>query len=171
MKVLFLFLALSSGLAAFSQPTVKVFAFEQDNMPGTKPAGVTDENGNSVRKVAVKRNYFIFLSFNRAYSITPIHVFLKGSPLIVKTTAVKKTPIEFTNNNIPNRPEKVVLVPATKNKVLELQLHDSQAPIAKTTTVQKLTDKNDVVVAYLWKNKRYYLTLKEIKKLGPVFNE
>jgi hypothetical protein len=171
MKVLFLLLALGSGLAASSQPTVKVIAFEQDNMPGTKPAGVTDENGNSVRKVAVKKNYFIFLSFNRSHSITPIQAFIKGNSLTIKTAPVKKTPIEFTNNNIPNRPEKVVLVPATKNKVLELQLRDSQTPIAKTTTVQKLTDKNDVVVAYLWKNKKYYVTVKEIKRLEPVFNE
>lgn len=48
------------------QPAVRVFAFEQQILPGTIPAGVKDENGNPIKKAAAnKKNYFIFLSFKK----------------------------------------------------------------------------------------------------------
>jgi hypothetical protein len=171
MKVVFLLISLGFGLASFSQPAIKTFAFEQDNVPGTKPTGVTDENGNPVRKVAAKKNYFVFLSFNKAYNITPTQVFIKGNSLTITSTLTRKTPIELVNNNIPNKPQKITLVPATANKVLEIQLNEAPRENAKSTTVQKLTDKNEVVIMYSWKKKTYFLTLKKLKKLDPVFNE
>ena len=171
MKVLFLLISLGFGLTSFTQPAIKTFAFEQDNVPGTKPAGVTDENGNLVRKVAARKNYFIFLSFNKAYNITPTQVFIRGNLLTVTSTLNRKTPIELVNNNIPNKPQTITLVPATSNKVLEIQVNEAPGENAKSTTVQKLTNKNEVVVVYSWKKKTYFLTLKKLKKLDPVFNE
>ena len=170
-KKLSLFILLMLSLNLFSQPTIRVFAFEQENLPGTRPSGVTDENGNPVQKAAAKKNYFIFLSFNKAYSIAPAQIFIRGRAFTIKTTMVKKTPVQYINNNIPAKPEKITLVPATKNKVLELQLNETPAGNKKTTDIQKLTDKNEVVIVYLWKNKKYFLTLKKLKKLEPVANE
>jgi hypothetical protein len=170
-KKLLVFISLFLSLNLFSQPTIKVFAFEQENLPGTKPAGVTDENGNSVRKAAAKKNYFIFLSFNKSYSIAPTQIFIKGKPFTIKTTMVKKTPVEYINNNIPAKPEKITLVPATNNKVLELQLNETPSGIKQTASIQKLADKNDVVIVYLWKKKKYFLALKKIKILEPMANE
>jgi hypothetical protein len=171
MKVVFLLISLGFGLTSFSQPAIKTFAFEQDNVPGTKPVGITDENGNPVRKVAAKKNYFIFLSFNKSYNITPTQVFIKGNPLTITSTLARKTPIELVNNNIPNKPQKIMLVPTTTNKVLEIQVTEAPGGFAKSTTLQKLTDKNDVVIVYSWKKKTYFLTLKKLKKLDPIFNE
>ena len=168
-KKLSLFILLLLSLNLFSQPIIRVFAFEQENLPGTKPSGVTDENGKRVQKAAAKKNYFIFLSCDKAYSIAPTQVFIRNRAFTTKTTLVKKTPVQYINNNIPAKPEKITLVPATKNKVLELQLDET--PVEMTSATQKLTDKNDVVIVYLWKNKKYFLTVKKLKKLEPVANE
>jgi hypothetical protein len=170
-KKLSLFILLMLSLNLFSQPTIRVFAFERENLPGTKPSGVTDENGKRVQKAAAKKNYFIFLSFDKAYSIAPAQIFIRSRAFIPKTTVVKKTPVQYINNNIPAKPEKITLVPATKNKVLELQLDETPVENMKTSTTQKLTNKNDVVIVYLWKNKKYFLTVKKLKKLEPVANE
>jgi len=168
-KNLLFFIAFTIGLNLFSQPPIKVFAFEQENLPGAKPAGIKDENGNLVKKAAAKKNYFIFLSFDKAYSLAPAQIFIRNTAFTTKTTVVRKTPVQYINNNIPAKPEKITLVPATKNKVLELQLDET--PLEMTNATQKLTDKNDVVIVYLWKNKKYFLTVKKLKKLEPVSNE
>lgn len=170
MKKELLLISLFFGLASFSQPPIKVFAFEQDNFPGTKPA-VTDENGNPVRKVATRKNYFIYLSFNKSYNIRPSHVFVKGKLFTIKTMSLRNTPIEHVNSNIPNQPEKIVLVPATTNKVLQLKLNESEGLTTTTNSIKKLTEKNDVVVEYSWKNKTYFATIQKLKTLEPVFNE
>ena len=170
-KKLLIFISLILSLNLFSQPTIRVFAYEQENLPGTKPSGVTDENGNPVKKAAAKNNYFIYISFSKAYNIIPMQIFIKGKLTTLKNTVVKRTPVQFINNNIPAKPEKIVLVPVTKNKVLELQVDESSVQNKKTATIRRLTEKNDLVIVYVWKGKKYFLVYKKLKKLGPVANE
>jgi len=170
-KNLLFFIAFTIGLNLFSQPPIKVFAFEQENLPGAKPAGIKDENGNLIKKAAAKKNYFIFLSFKNTYSVSPVQIFIRDKSFNIQTTITRTTPVEYTNNNIPNKPEKITLVPQTSNKVLELKVNELPVQDKKTEAVQKLADKNDVVIAYLWKKKKYFITVKKLKKLEPVANE
>lgn len=172
MKKILLFSALFIvGLNLFSQPTVKIFAYEQDNLPGTRPAGVVDENGKPIKKAAPKKNYFIYLSLKQKYSIKPVQIFIKGQSYEVGSSTVRKAPVEYTDNIVPNNPEKTVLVPATDNKVLELPVAELSLSQKKTSYIQTLTVKNDVVVAYVWNGKKYFVSLKQIKKLAPQVNE
>ena len=159
------------GLNLFSQPTVKVFAYEQDNLPGTRPAGVVDENGKPIKKAAPKKNYLIYLTLKQKYSIKPVQIFIRGQAYEVGTTSVRKSPVEYIDTMVPKNPDKTVLVPATDNKVLEVSVAEPSLGQKKTSTIQNLTAKNDVVVAYMWNNKKYFVTLKQIKKLAPRVNE
>jgi hypothetical protein len=172
MKKILLFSAIFIvGLNLFSQPTVKIFAYEQDNLPGTRPVGVVDENGKPLKKAAPKKNYFVYLSFRHKYSIKPVQIFVKGQSYEVGAFSARTAPIEYVDNMVPNNPEKTVLVPSTEEKVLEVPVAEPSARQKKTSNVQKLTAKNDVVVAYMWNNKKYYATLKQIKKLPSRVNE
>lgn len=172
MKKILLFSAIFIlALNLFGQPTVKIFAYEQDNLPGTRPAGVVDENGKPLKKAAPKKNYLIYLSFKQKYSIKPVQIFIKGQSYEVGTSNVRKAPVEYVDNMVPNKAEKTVLVPATDNKVLELPVAEPSLEQKKAANIQNLTAKNDVVVAYIWKNKKYLVTLKQIKKLAPRVNE
>jgi hypothetical protein len=172
MKKIILFSAIFIlALNLFSQPTVKIFAYEQDNLPGTRPAGVVDENGKPIKKAAPKKNYLIYLSLKQKYTIKPVQIFIKGRSYEVGISSVKNTPVEYIDNIVPNSPEKTVLVPATHNKVLELPLAEPSPGQKKTSYIQNLTAKNDVVVAYMWNNKKYFVTLKKMKKLAPRVNE
>jgi hypothetical protein len=170
-KILLFFLVFAVGLNLHSQPRVRIFAFEQENMPGTKPVGVTDENGKAVKKAAAQKKYFIFLSYPKGNAITPVQVFIRSRAFTIKTTAVRKTPVEYTNNTVINNPEKTVLVPASKDRVIEVTLADVPRQEKPTRSVRTLTDKNDVVIAYAWKKKKYFVTLKKIERLEPVANE
>jgi len=170
-KILLFFMVFSIGANLFGQPIVKIFVFEQENLPGTKPTGVTDENGRAIKKAAAKKNYFVFLTFKKSYDIRPVKIFIRGKSFSIQTTTLKKTPVEYTNNTVVGNPEKTVLVPFTKNRVLELNITDTQAEEKKSGSIRNLTEKNDVVIGYIWNKKKYFATLEKIKKLEPVANE
>ena len=159
------------GLNAYCQPTIKIYAFEQENLPGTIPSGVTDENGNPIKKAAAKKNYSIFLSFKKNEIVTPVQIFIRGQVFPIQTTEIKKTPVEYLNNMIPAKPEKIILVPKTNNKVVEVKLGDTLMQKRKNAYIKKLLKNNDVVIAYLWKGKKYFTAAKKIKELEPVANE
>lgn len=171
MKANLLFiLLLITGSAVFCQPAIKIYAFEQDVLPGTIPVG-KDENGNPVRKAADKKNYRVFLSFKNSYSIEPVQVFIRGKSFAIKEVEMKTTPVNYVNNNIPQNPQTIELVPATKNKVIQVQVIQKVADNKKSNTIKKMVEKNDVVIIYLWKKKKYYLALQKLKKLEPVANQ
>jgi hypothetical protein len=170
-KILLFSVIFIVGLNLFGQPAVKVFAYEQDNLPGTRPAGVVGENGKPIKKAAPKKNYFIYMSFKQKYSVKPMQIFIKGKSYEVGPSALRKAPVEYVDNMIPNNGEKTVLVPATDDKVLEVPVAELSLEQKKTSNIQNLTAKNDVVVAYMWNNKKYYAILQHIKQMPVKVNE
>ena len=169
-KYLLVLLLLTIGSGIYGQPRVKIFGFEQQSSTGAKAANVKDENGNQQRKAAQQKDYFIYLSVKETHHITPEHLYIDGKAFSVETRTMDKTPIEHVDNSIPGRPEQITLVPKTTDEVFELKIA-KPLQVEKTSTLQKLTKKNDVVVFYTWKNKKYFAVLKKLKKLDPVLNE
>jgi hypothetical protein len=165
----FIFFVLALNI--YCQPAIKVFAFEQESLPGTIPAGIKDENGNPIKKAAAQKNYFIFLSFKKKYDIAPIQVFVKGKPFNIQATYDRELPVEYTDNTILNNREKTILVPKTKNKVIEIKLMEISSQQKEDPRFQELADSNDVVIAYTWKKKKHFVTLKSLKTLKPLINE
>jgi hypothetical protein len=170
MKYLLFFSLIVIGSDLQSQPPVKVFGFEEESSPGTVAINVKDENENPVKKAANQKNYLIYLSLKQKYHIAPQQVFINGKAFPVESSTIEITPVQHVNNNISNKPKQTTLVPETTNKVIKLTI---AAPVQaeKTSTIQKLTHKNEVVVAYTWKKKKYFAVLKKLKKLEPVLNE
>ena len=168
-KKLLVLTFLAIGLHVYCQPVVKIFAFEQENLPGTIPSGVKDENGNPQKKDAAKKNYFIYLSFKKTYDITPVQIFIKGKAFLIQANVLQKTPVEYVNNTIPA--EKMILVPKTTNKVLKIKVSEISMQDKKNAYIQKLSNKNDIVIAYLWNKKKYFIALKKLKKLESKANE
>jgi hypothetical protein len=171
-KKLVVFTFLITSVIIHGQPTVKIFAFEQQSHPGTVPAAVKDENGNPIQKAAAKTNYFIFLSFKKNYVIKPVQIFIKGFSFAMDTvTEVEKTPVEYTNRTIPDNPHKTTLVPKTSNKVIKIDPTESVEPVENGAHIKNLIKANDVVITYVWKGKEYFVTEKKIKELDPIFHE
>lgn len=172
-KNLLIFIFFSFVLNAYpQQPVIKVFAFEQENYPGTVPANTKDENGNSVKKAADRMNYFLFLSFRNTYSITPVEVYIRGQAYQIQSIDSPKTPVEYTVSSVSANPEKKVLVPKTTNKVIEIKIAATKSQQEKkTTNLQKLITANDIVIGYKWNNKKYFATEKKLKRMEPVYHE
>jgi len=170
MKYLLFFSLIIIGSDIHSQPSIKVFGFEQESSPGTVAAHVKDENGNPIKKAAIQKNYLIYLSLNQKYRITPREAFVNGKAFPVEGSIIETTPIHHVNNDIPNHPEQITLIPQTTNQVIKLKIAAS-LPLEKTSGLQELTEKNDVVVSYTWKKKKYFAVLKKLKKLDTVLNQ
>ncbi|MFI5188592.1 MAG: hypothetical protein ACHQF0_17800 [Chitinophagales bacterium] len=170
-KKLLIFIFFAIGFNTYCQPAIRIFAFEQGSLPGTIPAGVKDENGNPIKKAAATTNYLVFLSFKKTNNINPVQLFIKGRVFSIRAIIDRKTPVEYTDSTIPNKPEKTILIPQTKNKVIEVRATEMAEEPEKTSYVQKLTKTNDVVMFYTWNKKKYFITQKRIKKLEPLVNE
>ena len=158
------------GSGIHGQPSIKVFGYEQESSRGTVAANVKDEKGNPLKKAATQKNYFIYLSLKQKYIVTPLQVFIDGKAFPADANIIETTPVEYINNNIPSHPEKTTLVPKTGDKVIQLKIADT-VHVKKPPALQKLTNKNEVVVSYTWKQKKYFAVLKKLKKLDPVLNE
>ncbi len=169
-KYLLFFSLIITGSGIHSQSSLKVFGFEQESSPGTVAASVKDENGNPIKKAATQKNYFIYLSVKQKYNIVPQQVFIHGEAFSVETSTIEATPVKHLNSNIPGKPEYTTLVPRTTKKVMKLKIADA-IQAGETSTLEKLTKKNDVVISYTWKNKKYFAVLKKLKKLDRVLNE
>ena len=171
-KKLVIFIFFCFVLNAYAQqPVIKVFAFEQQSYPGTVPARTKDENGNSIKKDADKKNYFLFLSFKKTYSITPDQVYIKGQEYQIQNIGTRKTPVEYAANSIPGNPQKQVLIPKTSNKVIEIQPGEMLQQEQMAANVQHLVNENEIVIRYKWNNKKYFVTEKKLKKIEPVYHE
>jgi hypothetical protein len=62
-------------------------------------------------------------------------------------------------------------VPKTSNKVIKIEPVKSAGPTANGSHIKNLVKTNDLVIVYLWKNKKYYIALKKITELDPVLHE
>ena len=65
----------------------------------------------------------------------------------------------------------MILVPKTTNKVLEIKVGETSIQENKNSYIQKSANKNDIVIAYLWNKKKYFIALKKLKKLESKANE
>jgi hypothetical protein len=172
-KLLFFsFTLLIAAVAIHGQPAIKIFAYQQQSLPGTVPVGIKDENGNPIKKAAAKTNYFIFLSFKKNYIVAPVQVLIKGSSFSLDSfTDVKKTPVEYTSHTIPNDSHKTVLVPKTSNRVIKINPAEPGGPIEGNNHIKSLAKTNDLVIIYMWNKKKYYAALKKITELEPILHE
>ena len=160
---------LTTALAAGCQPAVKIFAYSQQTTPGIIPKGVPSENDNpSGSKKSASINYFFFASYKPGMIIDFSEVWIGKGYYKVQTEAVSSTPVVMINKDIPDQPVKEELVPATKQQVVSISPVGS--PGNKTIDsawFRKMQNKSALIVSYLYKGKKYFIPVKNIKPLLP----
>lgn len=147
---------------------VNLYAYKQPVISGAPPKVTYNEGGGEKATPRVsKYNYLIYIAGPSNLRIYPVEVWLLGKQYGVKASGAKKTPIEYTNVNIPEFSEPVVLVPKTTKTVL--QLHTTTAHLQKGLAVAKTqAQTNELVVVYKMSGKFYYVVLKKLNHLEPI---
>jgi hypothetical protein len=164
MKKLYLVFFSFLTVTAFAQPAVRIYAYSQETTPGIIPV---DENGRPIRSKEPLVDYYLFAAYSPAYNIRFDGI--KGQGYSVQTSKAGKTPITVTNNDISSNPVTTVLVPATKLTVISLQPISPSGNEVKANWFREMLRKNELIISYFYKGKKYFIPFKKIKSLPPVF--
>lgn len=150
MKSIFLISCLFLSGLAFSQPISKLYVYSQEHTPGMIPEG--ESSGSRTRtlysiyvtqsQLSAKIQFTRIRIDNQWYKVSTIDTL--GSPIYME------------------QPEKKLLVPRTKNLVLQLNLGETaSAPF------RALSSKAKATVYYIYKGKNYMVSCNGIVKLAP----
>ena len=164
MKFFLGFVVLLFSLTSVAQPaTVKLYGYVQSVTGGVPPISQPDEKGNStISKKSSRVNYFVYLVYPKSQIIHPVKLWLKGKAYNTNVQPAK-TPVEVIYDNGDFEPEKIILVPATKDTCVQLLVNTS--PLKNTTVKKSLIENNDLVVVYKLKGSTYTKVLRKIKEL------
>ncbi len=164
LKILLILLCVIS-MDAFSQTGIKIFAYYQDQLPGTVLKGL-DESGKAISKKESAPVYFIYVTGPASIKVYPMEAWIRGKHYMATADMVNKSPVEIRDN----LGKSIVLVPKLSGSVQKLnlvQLTDGKRfPIAKSKSLS-----NEVVVVYKMKGAFYSETVKKLVRLEPKSNE
>jgi hypothetical protein len=152
------------------QPHAKVFAYEQSVLPGTVPAGVTNEEGAPVKtpRVGVSTTFHIYFAHDLSSGVKPVSLWIKGRSLQFTPEAASPPVLQ----HVPGNPRTLTLVPRTSMSVSRLVVTgESAKQPTLSTSLKKKLGASEVVVGYTWKGKTYYAALKNINVLEPLMNQ
>lgn len=168
-KALFIITALSLSLLIFGQhyKGVKLYAYSQIVIPGVAPRDVITESGNPLPVERKQRkNTWIYLTYPVNIDLKQCELYIKGVRYNFQAEYVVKTPVTYTDYNIPDFPKTIELVPKSENKVLRLTPL-KQLSSKPSTHLKKLFKENELVVSYTVKGRKYYSVLKNFIVIEP----
>jgi hypothetical protein len=157
-----------------AQPVVKIIAYEQTVLPGTVPAGVTDEQGNKVNTARAGHDttFFIYFLHPPTARIQPATLWIGGKCFDFAPEAVKSTPVTITFPGNNGTPDRRTMVPRTTMTVMRLNVTQSciKQP-ARPPGLQKKGTPAAVLIGYKWQGKMYYAGVKELTVLPPLLHQ
>jgi hypothetical protein len=148
-------------------PLQRVYAFSQAVLPGVPPNGPVEEGqsepGKSVR--TSRENYLIYIVPRKNNFINPSVLWINGQGYEVKADTITRLPVKIKGSD----EKEMVLVPSISKTVIQLtpghQLNFFAPP---EPHLQKLLDKNELVIEYMWKETICYFSVEKLKKLEAV---
>jgi hypothetical protein len=162
MKRCLLIWFLLMSTVAFTQPSLKLYGYSQTTTPGTIRVDVPEEGGGTTKAPLFFTHYYVFLSMSQSTSIQVKEIWVDGKWRKIGNQETVTTPF-FSGG-----PERKLLVAATKLKVKQLNVGDTLDTIKPSSTLKKLMKNNELIVAYTWKGKKYYLALKKLTVLPKI---
>ncbi len=174
-KVILLSVLLTAIVGSNAQtggPVIKMYAYSQMTLGGAAPAKGVDENGREIEMTPEKKpNHFLYFTYSKHSSVVIKDVWINGKQQAFTAVAVTKTPIEVIAEANGTENKKIALVPATSKKVVQLVLMPNPKS-AKSKPLPSLYAKQKkipgLIVSYMWKGKKYYTSLNNVKVLEPV---
>lgn len=164
--------AIVSSNAQTGGPAIKMYAYSQMTLGGAAPAKGVDENGQEIEMTTEKKpNHFLYVTYSKHSSVVMKDVWINGKQQAFTAVAVSKTPVEVTTEASGTENKKIALVPATGKKVVQLLLTQNSES-AKSKPLPSFYAKQKkipaLIVSYMWKGKKYYTSLNNVKVLEPV---
>ncbi len=174
-SLILLVIAVISGSFAPAQkpPVLKIYAYTQVVLPGTKKNVIVEENGNTIEPASTtKMNYFFYAELNKSANIRITGIWMNGKKYEVKVDSVSTNPVEIFAGTVSNGSNKIVLTPDPGNRFLQILPGKASTRGTKLPSALKgMVKANELVLVYLWQGKIWYSPAQKIKNLSPVASE
>ena len=152
-------------LVAQKPPAIQIHAYYRETLPGAAPNEVIDETGKAVVRAEERQvTYFIYFIQPAGYKIKPAAVWLEGKAHKFSLDTIKSTPIILHNSSINAGKAGDTLIKKTTRKVLQI-LPQTDVDIKPSTAIAQKMKTNQLIIEYFYNGKKYYSTIKQIKRL------
>ena len=166
-SLLIVFLSVTFSVHAQSFKGVKLYAYSQIVIPGVAPKDVITEDGKNVSTVRKqKKNMWVYLTHPSSVTLKQCEIYIDGVKYKAKAEHISKTPVTYTDYNIPDFPKTIVFVPKTTSRVALITPTET-VKSTPSSTLKKMIKENQVVVAYIINGKRYYSAVKKFTVIEP----
>ena len=167
---LFLLAIIFSGFTQVKPPVKKIYGYKQANIPGILPVRIEEGDIEPKPRAIPKQNYnyWFYLELPKTEKITITGLWIGGMPHDIKNETVNQLPVKKFVFTDTGKNDTTIFVPFTKNKVLFIYPAGlSKDTVIRSGYIKELTNKNEIVIRYLWKNKTYYVSMKKLKEINP----
>lgn len=168
MKSFLLLVALAFIFPAGAQPVTKLYAYSRVFTPGiVRQRDIPAENGNpAASKPLAVVQYYIYAKMKTPAGVQFRQVWINGQWYAIARTSNRKTPVQIET------PSPKTLVPATSQKIMQIEPGDSLTIIKKPfAALASMMKKAALILCYAWKGKLYYIPLQTIPELEKVVAE
>jgi hypothetical protein len=156
MKIKLLLLAASfflfnAEISAQSRKNLKLHAYHQSIIPGIQKEVLMDDSGEAyLSENRSKVNYLIFLEHRPKRTFKPLEIWIGNKGYSIKVNKIESTPVTLSNNTIPNKTEKTILVPETNNTVLSISL---DGLLEDQSKAEKFNEDGNQTIRLIYKRK------------------
>ena len=167
---IFLFVVISSGFIQIKPPVKKVYGYKQASIPGILPSHSEETDIQPAGKTKSKQNYnyWFYLEMPKTEKIKVTGLWIAGVSHDIKVETIDQLPVKKIIFTGMEKNDTTIMVPFTKNKVvLVYPSGESKDTAVKSNALKNLTNANELVIAYSWKNMIYYSIVKKLKELNP----
>ena len=159
---------LLTNSATAQLPAVTVYVYAQESVKGIKPTTEVAESSSANPTKEIKPStssslaYFAYLTYGGKAKLQVTGIWINGKAYNVKTEPITKTPVTIPQENS----QEIILVPATKNKVILISPASLIAKPAKLMGAKKkAVESGRVVVVYIVNGIKYYKAIDKINIL------
>ena len=162
MKRCLLICFLLIDVAAFAQPSLKLYGYSQVTTPGMIRVEEPENGGVKTKAPLFFTNYYIFIASAKSVNIQPLEIWVDGKWRKTGNLETVTTPY------YSGGPERKLLVARTKLKVKKLNTGDTLSTLKPSATLRKMMKDNELILSYSWKGKKYYAALKKLTVLEKI---
>ena len=165
-----LLVVMASGFIQLKPPVKKTYGYKQASIPGIVPTYSNENDIQPTPKTNPKQNYnyWFYLEISKSEKINVTGLWISGIAHDITTETINQFPVKKIIFTGMDKNDTTIMVPRTKNKVMLIYPSgESKDTTVNSNYITNLTSTNELVICYVWKNKRYYATVKKLKELNP----
>jgi hypothetical protein len=161
---------IGSAFIQVKPPVKKIYGYKQASIPGIVPKYSNENDVQPTPKTKPKQNYnyWFYLEISTTEMLKVTGLWISGIAHDIKVESINELPVKKIIFTGMGKNDTTIMVPRTINKVILIYpSRESKDTTINSKYAKSLITTNELVIGYVWKNKKYYTTVKKLKELNP----